>query len=91
MAEAVSSWGVREILKYQEGINLQTKIDDTTDTDYVYIGVANPGTATSADDWSIQRITVATGDVAWAKLSGEGAGTSSFNKEWDERTSYTYN
>jgi len=51
---------------------------------YTYIGVALPGTATSASNWQIKRITNATGDVTWADA------VSTFTKEWDERLTYSY-
>ena len=65
----------------------------TTLTDFVggdqpiYIGEAQPGTATSVTRWRIQkrdytgrRLT----SITWASGSGN------FDKEWDERTSYDY-
>jgi hypothetical protein len=87
----VSSWGVRELLQYEFGIGLITNIDDTSDADYTYIGQAIPGSASSDTAWSILKITKATGSIAWAKTSDEGAGHPAFNKVWDNRASYTYN
>jgi len=87
----VSSFGVREFIKYDTGIGYQSIIDTTTDSAYIYIGVSVPGMASSSDNWSIARFEIATLTTAWAKLSAEGAGTASFNKVWDDRASYTYN
>ena len=51
---------------------------------YTYVGVALPGTATSASGWQIKRITDATGDVDWA------AGDIKFTNIWDNRASLSY-
>lgn len=59
-----------------------TKIEELET--YTYIGAALPGTATSASNWQIKRITNATGDVLWADA------VTTFTKEWDERATYTY-
>lgn len=56
---------------------------DDGDT-YTYVGVAKPGTATSAASWQIKRITDATGDVDWA------VGDIKFTNIWDNRTSLSY-
>lgn len=56
----------------------------TIDGTYTYLGKATPGSATSASVWLIKRVTNATGDITHAD------GSSSYNKEWDERASYTY-
>lgn len=58
-----------------------TKIDNTGT--YKYIGEAIPGTATSAANWRILRITLATNNIDWA-------GGASFSQVWDNHTSLTY-
>jgi len=63
--------------------------DDNTTTNIVYIGWARPGTATSSAFWKICKLTyTATANapnVYWANGSDE------FDKEWDNRATYTYN
>uniref|UniRef100_A0A6M3LGR2 Uncharacterized protein n=1 Tax=viral metagenome TaxID=1070528 RepID=A0A6M3LGR2_9ZZZZ len=54
----------------------------------LYIGYANPGTATSEVTWQIRKVTVdANGNVTDIKFA---SGTSKFDKEWDERATYVY-
>lgn len=54
----------------------------------IYIGKADPGTATSEAKWSIQKLTYDGSnhctDIQWAD------GTNVFDKVWDSRTSYSY-
>jgi hypothetical protein len=57
------------------------KIDNTGT--YTYMGDADPGTATSADAWSISRVTNASGDILFA-AGGE------FSQIWDNRASLSY-
>ena len=64
-------------------------IDDVNDDGLLlYIGEADPNTATSAALWRIQRVTIADGSddiqVEWA------GGTSAFDKVYDDRASYSY-
>ena len=61
---------------------LDLQVDDTGT--YTYLGNATPGTATSEASWRIKRVTNATGVITHAD------GSSLFNKEWDERASYSY-
>lgn len=54
----------------------------------LYIGYAAPGTLTSATDWQIRKITVdGSGNITDIKFAD---GTAGFDKEYDERTGYTY-
>ncbi len=53
----------------------------------IYIGEAEPGTATSKTRWRIQKRTYSARKltkIQWAN------GDSNFNKEWDERKTGTY-
>ena len=59
---------------------------DNVDANTSYYGMANPGTPTSSSYWKIQKKTVV-GTVT-SYLYAEG--NSSFDKEWDERATYTY-
>lgn len=58
------------------------QVDDTGT--YTYLGNATPGTLTSEAGWRIKRVVNATGVITHAD------GVSTFNKEWDERASYSY-
>jgi len=58
-----------------------------TEGQYIYIGEALPGTATSAASWRIKRVNQQAGDdyeIIWAD------GTADFTKIWDNRLSLTY-
>lgn len=56
---------------------------EDTGATYMYVGWADPGTATSAAGWSISRETLATGVILYA---AGGA----FSQIWDDRASLTY-
>lgn len=63
-----------------------TRLIDT-DGSFKYVGEANPGTDTSTASWRIKRVEWTDGDdweILWAN------GTSSFDKTWDDRASYSY-
>jgi len=60
----------------------KVRFDDTGT--YVYVGIAAPGTLTTAASWSIKRITSATGDVDWIN------GNSSFSNVWTTRAAGAY-
>lgn len=77
-----------ELLRYWLLLNYKRKFDDTGT--YVYVGTAPCGTATSSSVWQIKRIDSSTGDILWAKASGDSVGNSNFDKCWDDRASYTY-
>lgn len=55
----------------------------------LYIGEAEPGTASSALRWRIKKFTytAATNNVATIKWA---SGNDRFDKSWDNRASYTY-
>jgi hypothetical protein len=58
------------------GGSLALRKDDTGI--YTYLGEAIPGTATSAAEWRIQRITNADSTIVWADGNG------SFDNVWDD-------
>lgn len=58
--------------------------DATTTAGYIYICEAAPGSSAAAAVWRIQRITIATGSVAWAD------GVATFTKVANNRASFTY-
>ena len=63
-----------------------TRLIDT-ESDYKYVGEALPGSAEDSSVWRIKRVEFLEGDdieIKWAE------GTSSFDKLWTNRTSYTY-
>lgn len=65
--------------------NYKTLVDAATAT-VTYIGDANPGTATSAAEWRIRRLTEVGDDVTveWAD------GNDTFDNIWDDRASLSY-
>lgn len=58
------------------------KMDDTGT--YKYLGEAQPGTATSAAEWRIQRITNSDSTITWADGDGD------FDNVWDDRATLSY-
>lgn len=64
-----------------------TYIDYDSGTNPVYIGRAEPGTATSAAGWQIRKITYS-GDDPTTVLFADG--TNEYIKVWDDRATYTY-
>lgn len=63
-----------------------TELIDTVGSD-TYVGFAVPGTATSAANWKIKKVTDLGGDdysIKWAD------GTDALTKVWDDRLTYTY-
>lgn len=58
--------------------------DTTTDTNLVYLGKAEAGTATSSAAWQIKRYNKTTGHMSFAD------DITTFTKTWDSRTSYSY-
>lgn len=65
--------------------NYKTLIDEASTT-VTYIGEANPGTATSAAEWRVKRLTEVSNDVQveWAD------GNDSFDNIWDNRAALSY-
>jgi len=59
---------------------------DTTDPNNIYIGYALPGTATSADEWQIKRIS--TSNSITSTLFANGA--ANFINVWNNRVSLGY-
>jgi hypothetical protein len=57
---------------------------DTTNSPYIYIGYAIPGTATSEAKWKIKRVDTTTISILWAN------GTAFYSNVWDDRTSISY-
>ena len=54
----------------------------------LYIGYAYPGTATSAIGWIIKKFTYDVNSNVLTALFASG--TNEYDKEWDERASYSY-
>ncbi len=53
----------------------------------IYVGEALPGTAETAAQWRIKRLTIAGDDDVTEEWAG---GTGDYDKAWDSRASYTY-
>jgi len=60
-----------------------TLIDEVSDT-VTYVGKAITGTATSTSEWLISKISVS-GDITTVAYASD-----SYDKEWDDRATYTY-
>lgn len=61
------------------------RIDDTTTSDVVYVGIAPIATSTGADDWQVYKIDISAGAIiTWAD------GDDEFNNIWDDRASLSY-
>ena len=60
---------------------------DFIGSDVIYIGEADPGSATSSPVWRIKKLTKAVDNDVSQKWA-DGVGT--FTKIWDNRLSYTY-
>jgi len=52
-----------------------------------YIGLAKPGTATSEAKWQIKKLTYSGTNVTEINFAD---GNLNFDKEWDEKASYSY-
>jgi len=59
---------------------------DLSGGDTFYMGEANHGTATSEEKWRIARMVIGGSSIEITYAEGNDL----FDKEWDERTSYTY-
>lgn len=81
---------VLEDQQAENEMQLTQKMENLSSGQPLYIGEALPGTATSATKWRIKKMEYDNGTsspptgVTWAD------GVSTFIKEWDERTSYSY-
>ena len=70
-----------------------TLIDKTTDSNYIYIGVAlvykNEAPATDKAVWQITRITMVDGSATEIKNAHANGGAGQYFK-WDDRTTLNY-
>lgn len=79
----------REILNITKTRNTPYKErrENGGDGQPIYVGEAEPGTATSSPGWRIQLWTYSGGlltQIDWAE------GTREFDKVWDDRAGYSY-
>lgn len=65
-------------------VSYELRNDTTTDTNLVYLGKAEPGTATSAASWQIKRYNKSAGHMSFADDA------TTFTKVWDNRSTYGY-
>lgn len=86
---------VVEPLEY-DGVNLQRAISTNVslqieydgNSNPIYLGIATPGTATSASLWQIRKLTFdGNNNVTAIKYA---SGSSSFNQKWDDRGGLSY-
>jgi hypothetical protein len=66
---------------------LDAKFDNDSGTLVVYVGEAEPGTATTAGKWRIYKMKYS-GNYPIQRRYADGVST--FTKVWDDRASYTY-
>lgn len=59
---------------------------DTANSDYIYIGSASIGTATSASLWQIKRVNLSTTEIKIQYADSD----SNFDNIWDNRASLIY-
>lgn len=81
---------VRDLLEFIQGIQTGVEVQYNklidVDGNYTYIGEAVPGSSPGASVWRIKRVEQVGADIniLWA------AGSSDFNKIWNNRLTYTY-
>ncbi len=77
-----------KITQYQIGnSDLAQRMENDAMGRAIYIGEAKAGTADGATKWRIRKLAYGTSSATSVKWA---SGTAEFDKEWDERTSYTY-
>lgn len=75
-------------LQRQNASSLSLQIDYVGGTNPIYIGIAAPGTLTSAALWQVRKLTFdGNNNITVIKYAG---GSPSFNAIYDNRTSLTY-
>jgi len=80
----------RTIINEVEEVPYTKEVDQITDT-LMYIGEADPGSATSAPTWRIRKIQIITDGNGYDDIVINWAdGTGSPVKIWDNRLSYPY-
>lgn len=62
----------------------ETRNDPLTDPNLIYLGKAAPGSATSSAVWQIKRYNKSAGHSSFADDE------TTFDKVWDDRTTYSY-
>lgn len=85
----MAGWGT---VARDYGSPFKMRMDNTggnSGTEILYLGEAEPGTATSAARWRIKKFTYQAGtdlvtQIDWA------SGNDFFNKVWDDRATYAY-
>ncbi len=75
----------QQLKQFNELNNTITQVD-IVDNTLIYIGAAKPGSANSDSTWLIQRITINGSDIDILFADA----VRSFDKIWDDRTTYTY-
>jgi len=68
--------------------DLIIEIDYSAGTNPIYLGKAVPGTLTSETGWQIFKCAWDANNNLTSKLAANG--TNNYDKEWDERATYTY-
>ncbi len=80
-------WNEDEVYSREAGFDMMIAYDGSNREQYV--GIAIPGSLTSASAWSIYKLEYdgTSGGVAKKRFAD---GTDEFSKIWDSKTSYTY-
>jgi len=80
-------WGVLAAAGVDGGDNVPVAVElDDAGGGVTYVGKADPGTATSASGWQIQRITETGADISIEWADGDAL----YNNVWDDRLSLSY-
>ena len=81
------SYDVKRTIEYGSVPGFKTAIESNGSSQPIYVGYAVPGTLQSEKKWLITKITYSGTIVTKTEFAN---GDSNFDKEWDERTTYTY-
>lgn len=68
-------------------LNFTQALENDSDGKAIFIGLAEPGTAKSADSWQIRKITYSGFAVTDIQFAG---GTNNFDQVWNDRSSLSY-
>jgi len=71
---------------YSHG-DLQVRLAYDANGNVEYVGYGLPGALDSDEKWQIEKFTYTSGKIVSGKYAG---GSNIYDKEWDERASYSY-
>ena len=79
-----------QLKQAEDAPKLTKKMENYSSGQPKYIGEALPGTATSVTKWRIRKMEYDDGTSSPPTGETWASGTADFDKEWDERDSYSY-